>query len=228
MIFFITLIVGLVEAGGAATWLWFSTSKGSRKTNMDIAKLQKERDTKEAILKEIEELSEKFIPFRTLHQKVAQLRGMRESLKVEKGRVSITQAELETVETRLRELEEIERELGASRLETEEEKKILDRKDRDLKSKNEGLNEQIKNVEKLIDQAISEFPISDEDKEKFKVMKERLIASGEHTTKLIEEIEGTSKQYFIVKARYDALDIEYAQLYEKFADVESQQNKESK
>jgi hypothetical protein len=32
------------------------------------------------------------------------------------------------------------------------------------------------------------------------------------------EIQKGNDQYFILKKRYDALDIEYAQLYEKFAE----------
>jgi hypothetical protein len=33
------------------------------------------------------------------------------------------------------------------------------------------------------------------------------------------QIEAGNEQYFILKQVYDALDIEYAQLYEKFADA---------
>ena len=67
----------------------------------------------------------------------------RESLKVERGRVTITQAELEALEGRLRELEEISRELEASATETKEELKILQRKESELRSKNDGLRVQI-------------------------------------------------------------------------------------
>ena len=74
--------------------------------------------------KKFEEIYGKMVPFPDLAEKVLETRSYEESLKAERGRITITQAELETVETRLRELDEIERELEASALETKEELNI--------------------------------------------------------------------------------------------------------
>jgi len=226
MTFIILLVIGLVEAGAIGGWLWLNSSKGAKKTDSGVQTLQDEIKKKEEAIAQINEATSAFIPFRSLHQKVAQLRSMKESVRVEKGRISITQAELETVEARLRELEEIDRELVASRLETEEEKKILERKDKEMRSKNDSLKEQIEKVSANLTALLPGLNLDDALKEELNTLKDRLGTSSEHTTKLLDDIESTISQYFLVKARYDALDIEYAQLYEKFADQEAQQSKE--
>ena len=64
----------------------------------------------------------------------------REALKVERGRATITQAELEALEVRMRELDEIGRELEASQTETKEELKILRRKEEDMRTKNNSFS----------------------------------------------------------------------------------------
>jgi hypothetical protein len=43
-----------------------------------------------------------------------------------------------------------------------------------------------------------------------------LLRSEEQVETLLNEIQRGNEQYFILKRRYDALDVEYAQLYQQF------------
>lgn len=142
----------------------------------------------------------------------------RESLKAERGRVTITQAELETIEVRLRELDEIARELEASMTETKEEIKILKRKEGELSSKNEALRGQISASFSKMDSIMSEIEMSAQMQECVVNLKAELAQAETQVQNLMNEIQQGNDQYFILKKRYDALDIEYAQLYEKFAE----------
>lgn len=154
---------------------------------------------------------------------VEEIRSVQEALKAERGRIMITQAELETVESRLRELEELERELEASGIETKQELVILKKKHDELADKNKTLRDQIQMSTQQIDQVIAEIQFSAEVQAQIDNMKMQLVKSQEKIDLLLLQIEQGNDQYFNLKKRYDALDIEYAQLYEKFADSESSQ-----
>jgi chromosome segregation ATPase len=140
----------------------------------------------------------------------------RDSLKAERGRVIITQAELESVEVRLRELDEVTRELEASTLETKEELKILQKREVELKSKNEELRVQIADSTSKMEVLMSEIEISVQMEEQVKLMRADLLKCEEQVETLMNEIEKGNEQYFIAKRRYDALDVEYAQLYQQY------------
>jgi chromosome segregation ATPase len=140
----------------------------------------------------------------------------RESLKAERGRVIIAQAELESVEVRLRELDEVNRELEASALETKEELKVLQKREGDLKTKNEELRVQIADSTTKLEALMSEIEMSVQMQEQVKMMRADLLKSEEQVETLMNEIQKGNEQYFIAKRRYDALDVEYAQLYQQY------------
>jgi chromosome segregation ATPase len=140
----------------------------------------------------------------------------RESLKAERGRVIIAQAELESVEVRLRELDEVNRELEASALETKEELKVLQKREGDLKTKNEELRVQIADSTTKLAALMSEIEMSVQMQEQVKMMRADLLKSEEQVETLMNEIQKGNEQYFIAKRRYDALDVEYAQLYQQY------------
>jgi chromosome segregation ATPase len=151
------------------------------------------------------------------HEKsLSEVNVARESLKAERGRVIITQAELESVEVRLRELDEVNRELEASTLETKEELKIFQKREVDLKTKNEELRVQIADSTTKLEALMSEIEMSVQMQEQVKVMRADLLKSEEQVETLMNEIQKGNEQYFISKRRYDALDVEYAQLYQQY------------
>ena len=186
-----------------------------------LEQLEDERTVREQIEKDIRALYEKMVPIPKVRELVKELMVLQESLKAERGRITITQAELETVETRLRELEEIERELEASGMETKEELNILEKKHRELRQANEQLKARVLKVSEQLQATLAELESSAQIQEQVTTMTSQLTMAEEKIDTLILQIEIGNEQYFTLKRRYDALDIEYAQLYEKFSESEA-------
>ena len=63
-------------------------------------------------------------------------------------------------------------------------------------------------------------------KEQVDNMKRELVETQEKVDIVLMKIEQGNDQYYILKKRYDALDIEYAQLYEKFSETEASSSSE--
>jgi chromosome segregation ATPase len=142
----------------------------------------------------------------------------RDALKIEQGRVVITQAELESLEGRMREIEEIGRELEASQTETKEELKILQRKEEDLRSKNEALRGQIADSLAKMDTLMTEIEMTAQMQNQVAVVKSELLKTEERTQTMLDQIQESNEYYFNLKRRYDALDVEYAQLYQQLTE----------
>jgi chromosome segregation ATPase len=72
-----------------------------------------------------------------------------------------------------------------------------------------------------MDMIISEIQLSAAQQEALNQIKTELVMTQQRIDILMLQIEQGNEQYFILKHRFDALDIEYAQLYEKFSDAEA-------
>ena len=68
---------------------------------------------------------------------------------------------------------------------------------------------------------IKEVQLTAEMKQQIEDMRNELLTTETRIEELFKEIESGNKQYFVLKHRYDALDIEYAQLYERFSEAEA-------
>jgi len=214
-------ILGLVTAGGAAAFL-FVTSAKKRGSGRSVLKGLEEELAKRTSLKaELTSIYSGMIDLLSLRKVVEEMQTAQEALKAERGRIMITQAELETVESRLRELEEIEREFDASGIETKQELTILQSKHAELASKNKALKDKIAMSNEQIGKLLGELQLSAQAKEQIMNMQSELIQTQERIDNLLVAIEAGNEAYFISKRRYDALDIEYAQLYEKFSESDS-------
>ncbi len=212
------LIFGLLEAAGIGFFLFMQAKKNNSGAVESTKNLEEEVALKRESAEKIKTLSGGLMDIAILREKVAELLISKESLKAERGRVTITQAELETIEVRLRELDEISRELEASMTETKEELKILQRKEKELSNKNDALREEIRNSLSKMDEIISQIELTSQMQEQITRAKSELLKTEQQIQTLLEEIQAGNEQYFILKKRFDALDIEYAQLYEKFAE----------
>ena len=217
LIIIIALLQALIISG--ALYLHFSKSAGAAKEGISL--LDQNLEARQVLYNELEVLVDNLMPAESIAVKVKELQEITESLKAERGRNTITQAELETVENRLRELEEIERELEASGIETKEELKILDKKQKELAQKNDALKEQIQASLAQMNELMSQMEMSAELTGQIDVMKTQLVMTEEKIVSLLTQIEEGNEQYFQLKNRYDALDIEYAQLFEKFSEAEA-------
>lgn len=216
----IFLIVGVLIASGSIGFMYFLLSKDSSGQGGGTSAFREELVKRKSLKEQIEGLYAQMADVGSLRKQGRFLISIKESLKTERGRITITQAELETVEARLRELEEIERELGASNIDTQEEINILEKKRADLKSKNDSLKQEISSSMSQIDAVMGELEMSVQMQEQVQAMKVEVVQTQDKIDSILLQIEQGNEQYFILKKRYDALDIEYAQLYEKFASTE--------
>ena len=224
------LVAGLLEAAVVCLLMHRAVSKKSGASRKNLEYLEQELQTREDLVRRITTLYDQMVDVPTMRARAEEFRAHQESLKAERGRITITQAELETVENRLRELEEIERELEASGLETKEELNILTKKRGELSNRHAGLQQQITESFTQMDTVMEQLQLNAQVQERVAFMRAQLLQTQTKIDELLVKLEEGNEQYFILKRRYDALDIEYAQLYEKFsaAELEQSQDKEEK
>jgi len=212
LVFF--LAVGQAFLVGA--FLFRRALLAGKEANAGNNQVKEEVATKRELWSRLESIRQEMASPAEYEKAKAELNVARESLKAERGRVIITQAELESVEVRLRELDEVNRELEASALETKEELKVLQKREGELKTKNEELRVQIAHSTTKMEALMSEIEMSVQMQEQVKVMKADLLKAEEQVETLMNEIQKGNEQYSISKRRYDALDVEYAQLYQQY------------
>ena len=217
----LTIILALLEAGIFVALLYQFGAKKLGKNADGINQVKQDLEANEGLLQRMQELFSQMVDIGSLRKEAEDYKTMQEALKAERGRITITQAELETVEVRLRELEEIERELEASGLETKEEVNILNKKKEELNGRNNGLKGQLSTSLAQIDSIVKEIEMSAQAQEQVDIMKADLVQCQQKIDLLLLQIEQGNEQYFVLKKRYDALDIEYAQLFEKFSETET-------
>lgn len=219
MSYIIVFIIGIIESAIAVAALFFIVNQSKGELASVLGNLEEELELKKGYKEKISGIYSTMVGLAKAREVLQELGKLEESLKAERGRITITQAELETVETRLRELEEIERELEASGLETKEELKILQKKEAELKANNQKLRAQIEQATGKLGELMGQIELSSQVQEQIMRMKTELLRTEQKIDILMLQIEQGNGQYFILKQRYDALDIEYAQLYEKFSDM---------
>ena len=210
------VIISLVQALLIGAFLFRRAMLVGREANAGNEAIKEELALKKELWNRIEAIRVEMADPADYEKANADVTLAREALKAERGRVIITQAELESVEVRLRELDEVNRELEASALETKEELKIFQKKEVDLKTKNEELRVQIADSTTKMEALMSEIEMSVQMQEQVKMMRADLLRSEEQVETLMNEIQKGNEQYFISKRRYDALDVEYAQLYQQY------------
>jgi chromosome segregation ATPase len=212
------LTVGLIEAALVALVV-FNRAKHSNDDKIKAHELlQDEVQQKKELWGRVQAFQSEMAGENELNQAAQRFREARESLKAERGRATLTRAELEALEVRLRDLEEIGRELEASSTETKEELKILQRKEDELRTRNEALRNQIADSLSKMEEIIAEIEMSAQMQEQVAVMKSELLRSEEKIQTMLNEIQQNNEQYFNLKRRYDALDVEYAQLYQQLTE----------
>lgn len=214
------IIIAVLEVCGLAAWMYFTVAQRRHLMRGVTQRLEEQQNHRLELKQEVETLYSSMVDVGSLRRAAEELISTQEALKAERGRIMITQAELETVEARLRELEEIDRELEASGVETKQELEILRKKHEDLSTKNNALREQISFTMQQLDSIMGEIEMSSQMSEQVEMMKSEILQTQGKIDTLLLEIEQGNEQYYTLKRRYDALDIEYAQLYEKFSDVE--------
>lgn len=212
----LVLILGLIQALLVGGFVFLRARAASAGRERIYLTMLDEVEQKRGLWAEVRELSHRLADPKELAVIAKDFTVARESLKAERGRVTIAEAELDMIEVRLRELEEIQRELEASRTETKEELRILERKEGELRLRNDQLRTQISEANGKIEMIMREIELSAQMQEEVVKLQAELLRSEEQVENLLNEIQRGNEQYFIFKRRYDALDVEYAQLYQQF------------
>lgn len=180
--------------------------------------LEDEIRQKKELLQAVEQARSELAPEEEFLLAVRKYQVAQELLREEQGRYIIAQADLDALENRLRELDEAARELEASSTETKEELKIIEKKHSDLKNKNEDLRIQINDSTKKIEKLVVEIELSTQMRERVLRMKSELLKAEERIDSTMLEIDKINDQYFTMKKKYDALDVEFAQLFQQFSE----------
>ena len=212
------IIIGVIELLIMAGGMIYLSSREGAQASAVVTLYDDEIVRRQKLFDDIAAIYKNRIAWTHVRSLAADLAEAKEIIKQERGRVTITQAELETVENRLRELDEVEREIQASGIETKEELRILNKKEKDLRNKNDALKSQISDAITNLNAIMSQVESNAQLMSQLDMIKTDLLRTEQKTDELIIQIEQGNEQYFILKQVYDALDIEYAQLYEKFAD----------
>jgi chromosome segregation ATPase len=215
------LLTGLIIPAAVVGYMFFLVSQRKGQIRKSLSVLENEFEQKAGLRDQLKSIYVEMVGVLELSGGVSEIKSLQESLKAERGRITITQTELETVETRLCELEEIERELEASNLETKEELKILQKKQAELVRKNDQLKGQIASSVQELEKVLGELNLTTAMQEQIERMKAEMVLTEQKTEILVVQISEINETYVGMKMRYDALDIEYAQLYEKFSDAEA-------
>jgi len=209
------LAVFILAAGGVIFSLYRKVNLQKEIVFLNLKILQNELEAKQKVLGELAQLSLSFISADAVQSLKGDLAKGEDSLRGEKGKATILAAEMEAVDVRLRELEEIERELEASGIEAGRELEMLRVQERDIESRNGHLFEQLESCAIQLDQLLN----AEKDHPELVAALTQLKAdlnSGQMQLKHFQtEIPDINKKYVALKQAYDALDIEYAQLYEK-------------
>lgn len=181
----------------------------------NLARAKKELEIKKSLLQQIATS----VVGLTTEEKLAEAReGLGEYeaiLSSEKGKQAIAEAEIEALDIRLRELEELRRELEVSNMDAIKEVEMLKAQERDMSNKNLGIQDQLKSSLDQIDILIDMLQNNAKALEQLNKSKTELVEVEKNITFYEQEITKINKQYVTLKRAYDALDIEYAQLYEK-------------
>jgi chromosome segregation ATPase len=90
-----------------------------------------------------------------------------------------------------------------------------------MRDKNNSLRGQIADSLAKMDALIEEIELTAQMQNQVAFMKSELLKSEEKIQTMLNQIQDTNEQYFNLKRRYDALDVEYAQLYQQLTEQSS-------
>ena len=209
------ILVFLGGAGGVIGMLNKQFSAHDQRMRESLQIVEEEFKKKRESIADLAQLSLGMISSKGFERLNGELTTAEEKLRSERGRLTITEAELEAVERRLRDLEELKRELEVSRLEASRELELLRTQQRDIQAENERLKDQLHaSIEKL-EVLILELNGSPAVVEHLTATKGELSQIEKQCENYAGQTHLINTKYMDLKKAYDALDIEYAQLYER-------------
>ncbi len=217
MILWVILVVVIFGAGFGGIFMALKKRHAAAGDQMakNVEMISAEIARKKELLTDLAGVSLGLTPAPRFAELEESLRSVEEELRAERGRLTITEAELEAVDTRLRELEELKRELEMSGLDAVRELELLRAQERDIANQNEVLKNQLDSALDQLDMLLDMLATSAEAVSRLNGAKAELVEAEKKSNWYQEQIMSLNHKYIALKKAYDALDIEYAQLYEK-------------
>jgi len=212
----VILISAFLETSILGGLLWWVVKREVDAQDVRFRPLSDALAERKKVVDRIELFKGHLVPCDDMRRVVSSTIEHGDIIQAERGRAAIAKVELESVELRFRELDEIERELDASELESKEELKILKSREEELRLRNEELKNRINESLGILEELRSKVAMTEEQSRILKNMEDELLYAQEQIDELLAQIAKGNDHYYQLKRRYDALDIEYAQLYEKF------------
>lgn len=212
------ILIGLSGVLGVVlTYLIMSRRVRLARSGLEDAVMQLELEfkKKKELLARLRDITSGLQPKEEVFQRQRNLSNLEEEVRSCQGRVAIAEGELTAVEERLMELKEIEKELENSQVEAGRELEELRTQEKAIREQNESLSKALEEASERIDKLLSELSTSAVAVERLHKAKASLTSMQDQITHYEEEILQVNSQYSRLKRAYDALDIEYAQLYEK-------------
>jgi len=174
-----------------------------------------ELKTKQKILEDIAMSISGLVSTEDIDQYSKEIIALEEQSNSLKGKYAISEAEIEALDIRLRELEELRRELEVSKMDAIKEIEMLKAQERDISNQNAAINAQLKSSQEQLDILLDMLQSNSVAVEQLNKTKNEITNIEKKISYYEEEVARINQQYVGLKRAYDALDIEYAQLYEK-------------
>ncbi len=223
MSLFITTLLSLIFSAAicALIFHFFRKAEGSASAS-DADKLKIEASVND-IKERYQTICDQLVPSHSAIALGSELRTLEENVKGENIKVSVSLSEIQALEMRLQELEEIRREIEVSASEVKDELQSLKEREADLLLRRQELEVMLQASAEKMSTISSELAISDEMQVQIERMQGELVSTQDQCDRLLEQIKQGNEQCILMKQRYNALDIEYALLYERFARIEASQ-----
>lgn len=194
-----------------------------RKARVDVEKAhatnlvntQEEYAAKKKILEDLAVAAQGLISEAEVEAFKASLVDFENQINTERGKCAVAEAELDALDVRLRELEELRRELEVSNMDAIKEVEMLRTQERDISNQNEAINAQLQSSVEQIDILLDVLHANVGAVTQLNKTRNEMIQTEKSIAYYEEEIAKINQQYVGLKRAYDALDIEYAQLYKK-------------
>lgn len=218
MSFLWPILIALLFVSGTAGLVVFvlrQKSVASSIIKRNVKSSEEEVSKKRELLTEFAQLTLGFEHSDIHEKRKKEAIQLEETMRAERGRYTISEAELEAVDRRLRDLEELKRELEVSNLEAGKELELLRLQEKEVRDKTDKLRGQLDAVNEKFESLLKELEHSQEAVSRLNMAKSQLSESLKKTDFYETQISMLNKKYMDLKRAYDALDIEYAQLYER-------------
>ncbi len=140
-----------------------------------------------------------------------QVTELKEQLAAKKLKIQTVENEINKTETNLKDVAEVNQELEMSQIDSQKEIDLLKAQETDISNQNAWYKQELQNVVKNVSESLAKIEGS---KSLIDNLSTQTAKADQKARYFQSEIELLNKKYLEIKNQYDALDIEYAQLYE--------------